>query len=153
MADDIQPVTSLPMKRKKADLNFQLCILCQLNKTESLSNGTQQGTNRIEESTEIRAACKDSSYSDIIYLLSPYIANLLDNKPRWHKSCYATFTSKVNLQSIQERSSKEENTYALGPSTSSKVAWRDILYKMLTGQSASSVKRGEKLKMYIRFSQ
>ena len=52
---------------------------------------------------------------------SPYIANLLDNKPRWHKSCYATFTSKINLQSIQDRTSKGENTDALGLSTSSNV--------------------------------
>ena len=121
MTDNIQPVTSFPVKRKKVDLNFQLCILCQLHKAESLSNGSQQGTNKIKESFEIRAACKDISYSDIIDLLSPYISNLLDNKPRWHKSCYATFTSKVNLQSIQDRSTKKENTDSLRPSTSSKV--------------------------------
>ena len=121
MTDNIQPVTSFPVKRKKVDLNFQLCILCQLHKAESLSNGSQQGTNKIKESFEIRAACKDISYSDIIDLLSPYISNLLDNKPRWHKSRYATFTNKVNLHSIQYRSAKDENTDSLRPFTSSKV--------------------------------
>ena len=62
------------------------------------------------------------AYSNIFDLLSPYIANLLDNKPRWHKSFYATFTNKVNLHSIQYRSAKDENTDSLRPFTSSKVA-------------------------------
>ena len=113
MADGIQPVTSFPMKRKRSDLNFQLCVLCQGNKSEPLSNGSHQGINRINESLQIRASCKDVSYSDIIDLLSLYISNLLDYKPRWHKSCYAAFTSKVNLHSIQDRLNKDENPLTL----------------------------------------
>ena len=63
MADGIQLVTSFPMKRKRSDLNFPHCVLFEGNKLESLSNGIHQRISRINESPQIRASCKDLSYS------------------------------------------------------------------------------------------
>ena len=47
--------------------------------------------------------------------LSLYLKELETHEPKWHKTCYASFTSKANIQSLVNRSGHDGKQ---GPSTS-----------------------------------
>ena len=111
MADhgSIDPVALLPSKRSRRDLNWQLCIICQTTqKEESLCESSEQGINKIKKACDIRLSHNDLSYENTLYRLMPFVDSLTDNKPKWHKSCYASFTSKVNLHSITKRHNQKK---------------------------------------------
>ncbi len=52
MSDTIEPVATLPTKRRKTDLNWELCIICQITKPDTtIHDGSQQGINRYQIGT------------------------------------------------------------------------------------------------------
>ena len=107
--NNMDSVVLLPIKRRRSDLNWQLCIICQTIKPdESVSDGSVQGIDRVKEACEIRLNHKDTSYESTLDRLVPFINSLPDKIPKWHKICYASFTSKINLQRIIKRHQPEQ---------------------------------------------
>ena len=112
-------MADLLTKRRKTDINFQECILCQANRHDlsrtPLHKDGSQGLQRIKDVCEIRLKHNDPAYSDTLQSLSPYLKELETHEPKWHKTCYASFTSKANIQSLVNRSGHDGKQ---GPSTS-----------------------------------
>ena len=48
----------------------------------------------------------DEAFSETVHRLQDEIVNLEGHDPKWHKSCYASFTSSVNIQRLQQRSKR-----------------------------------------------
>ena len=65
---------------------------------------------------QIRVENNDTSNS--ISSLEDHILNLIEYEPKWHKNCYASFTSKVNIQRVVDRA---QNARENAPGPSSKV--------------------------------
>ena len=103
----INAVALLPVKRKRSDLNWQLCIICQTSAREKvLPEGTVTGIDKIKTAYNLRVNHNDTSYENTLSYLQPYINTLPSEKPKWHKSCYASFTSNANLKSMVKRQQK-----------------------------------------------
>ena len=119
MSVNLEPVVNLPTKRRKTDINFKECIFCQASRHDlsrtPLYKGGSQGLQRIKDVYEIRLKHNDHTYGDTLQLLSPYLKKLETHEPKWHKTCYASFNSKANIQSLLNRSGHDAKQ---GPSTS-----------------------------------
>ena len=95
MEDDnnnINPVAVLPIKHIRVQINWQLCAICQSFKPCPVSQGSSQGVKKLENSYEIRTRLNDDVYFDTLQKLQPYIHELTEHQPKWHKSCYSAFT-------------------------------------------------------------
>ena len=108
MNEKVEPVAVLPIKRKKAIMNWKLCVFCQSPKKGiNLSKASRQGIERIIEAYNIRKTHNDESMHEILHSIEWDHASITENNPVWHKQCYASFTSKFNLQVLTERYQKQ----------------------------------------------
>ena len=105
MEDDIEPVAILPAAKcsRKALTNWNLCLICQ--NAGDLSTGTPNGIQRLKEAFEYRLptiACNDQ-FSETLVRLQHDVGYLSESSPKWHRSCYGSFTSKTNIQRVLSR--------------------------------------------------
>ncbi|KAG0711672.1 hypothetical protein GWK47_002241 [Chionoecetes opilio] len=134
---EIEPLTVLPTKRRKTETNCSLCMFCQF--PESLSDGSSQGITEVLSAFNERLSFENN---DTLTRLLPYMtADCSSKQPKWHKSCYASFTSSNNIRVAQKRH-QQTNPSALdknspGACTSSrsltrvavpKVDWNKCIY-------------------------
>lgn len=85
--------------RLSSDLDWTKCIFCQKKgkANDSLRNSTDEGINRVREASEIRQHYK-SDRNTILFNVEH-----LSLSAKWHKNCYATFTSKEKLDRIKKQ--------------------------------------------------
>lgn len=127
--ETIEPAVVIPTKRRKVETNWSKCVFCQ--GAEALSCASQQGIKRLFASFADRA---NHETTEILTRLEPDITtpeHLTEKQPKWHKSCYATFTNQTNIDFVKKRHT--ENTAALAvteASTSTRPLTRTIIPKV-----------------------
>ncbi|KAK7065859.1 hypothetical protein SK128_010682 [Halocaridina rubra] len=113
MAEEIEPVAVVPMKRRKIIMNWQLCIYCQSTKRgTNLSKATQQVIERMTEAYKVPKTNADNTIHGMLHRIEWDLESITENSPVWHKQCYASFTSRVNFHAMVECYKKK---HAQGP--------------------------------------
>lgn len=107
MTDNIDPVAVVPPKRRKITVNYKMCLICQTSSSSNISEGTELGIAKIQEACHIRRSHEDDSFTKALDIITS-VDSLSENNPKWHKACYASFTSKVNLQNVIERHQRNQ---------------------------------------------
>ena len=62
----------------------------------------ETGVKRVQEYYNIRHKCNDNSSIEILTRIGPHINSLMERHVIWHKNCYASFTSKANIERVQK---------------------------------------------------
>ena len=106
MDANIEAVAVLPTKRRQTEINWHLCIICQSGKQSDLSQGSQQGIDKMREAYEIRIAHNDSSFAEGTNTIGIGINETGEKKPKLYSSCYTSYTSKANINAMINRSKK-----------------------------------------------
>ena len=89
--DTIEPVLEVPAKRHRTETNWSKCLFCQGK--ESLSNSTPVGIMKVFSSFQERCPFETTEMIMRLKLDLTTQENIEKKQPRWHKSCYASFTS------------------------------------------------------------
>ena len=97
-----------PMLNLKRDRSTDVtqCIICQEKKSDKLLCATEQGLTKLKESVQIRQKHRDCQNRIAIDRLVLILTTNPDSLV-WHKSCYASFTSKTNITRLQNRNYSE----------------------------------------------
>ena len=105
------------LKRDRAT-TFENCILCQETKTDKLFNSSAQGLSTLKEAAHSRSKLRDPQNRDaverVLGLVTADEQHLV-----WHRSCYASFTSKSHisrLQSLTHKTTTADAEKDAGPS-------------------------------------
>lgn len=113
MEDDyLEPVAVVPPKRPRT-LNWKWCIFCQKD-GKNVSQAGEQGLERVTDAFKIRL---HHSPDEVVQRLKLHITDLASKTPVWHKTCYASFTSKHNLEAIEKTHSDETASAAIDQPT------------------------------------
>ena len=97
-----------PMLNLKRDRSTDVtqCIICQEKKSDKLLCAAEQGLTKLKESVQIRQKHRDCqnriARDRLVLILTTNPDSLV-----WHKSCYASFTSKTNISRLQNRNYSE----------------------------------------------
>ena len=87
------------LKRTNA-LCYNMCIICQENKSQLLHVSTEQGIARISEATELRKKLRDMKFIETIDRLTAVLQNSTDTTTVWHNACYATYISQEKIERL-----------------------------------------------------
>ena len=111
------------LKRNRAS-TMENCIICQeAQRADKLYNATKQGVQTLLEAAQSRSKLRDPQNRiavEQVGLLG--IANAEEQHLVWHRSCYASFTSKSHicrLQSHQKQRAPSDTEADAGPSRAS----------------------------------
>ena len=74
--------------------SLEMCIICQERRKDRLFNATQQGIVRIQDATQEMQKHIYSKFKDAIDRLMLDPQHFKNESLVWHRSCYATFTTK-----------------------------------------------------------
>lgn len=108
MSDKIPSLAIVPAKKARLDRTlWNACIFCQRTHTPMLQ-ATPIGAEKVKSAHESRIQFGDISSKDTLDRLTPNIEHLLKMNAKWHKSCYATFTGKQQLQRVEARQKTQE---------------------------------------------
>lgn len=126
MEEDATFVT--PWKKRKTDVNYNLCIICQSsNKRKKCVQAPQrEKMERLLEICKQRDAFGDSVVKEFVERMKDVDMQLLiDNKAIYHKECYAEFANKGKLEraKIRYNDAKQSNN----PSVMKRKAGRPSL--------------------------
>lgn len=106
------------LKRNRSS-TFENCIICQeAKKADKLYNATKQGLQTLLEAAQSRSKLRDPQNRDAVERVLG-IANAEEQHLVWHRSCYASFTSKSHicrLQSDQQQRAPTATNADAGPS-------------------------------------
>ena len=82
-----QVMQLVPNKRRRYLIDWSLCIICQSDKNDRFTVPGAKGVATLLETAEAR--------QDIVY--TRIKSELVTNDIKWHRSCYAGYTSKTNI--------------------------------------------------------
>lgn len=132
----IEPTVVLPVKKRRIQTNWTKCVFCQ--GVDALSSSSQQGIDKVYSSLVERLLYEST---DILTRLRSDISStdhLLSKQPKWHKSCYASFTNRINIDLVKKRHSDmspvvntEDASCSTRPRTRiliPKVDWKKCIY-------------------------
>ena len=92
------------LKRDRST-TFENCIICQETKTDKRFNSSAQGLSTLKEAAHSRSKLRDPQNRDaverILGLVTADEQHLV-----WHRSCYASFTSKSHISRLQSLTHK-----------------------------------------------
>lgn len=99
----LEPIVEVPAKRLKTLTNWSKCLFCQSSTAEGLSKATSLGVEKVFSSFQERSHYETSDM--MIRLKQDLISktNFEKKHPTWHKGCYASFTSRLNIEKLQKR--------------------------------------------------
>ena len=111
MSADLEPVVMLPVaKRPRIErLQWLCCLLCQSYEGSSkISNATDDGADKVKRSYKVRRDCGDvtATFKTFMDNIDSDIDCLVEKKAKWHKRCYASYTSRNNVERIEKRFEK-----------------------------------------------
>ncbi len=103
--DPLTPVAVLPgpSKRRRKLTNWKLCMFCQnVKENESVSVGLLASITQLKTDFKTRQSLGDI-FLGAIPRLADDIDTLEEYNPKWHRSCYASFTSDHNINGLSDR--------------------------------------------------
>ena len=104
---DVDPVVSI--KWKAPSPSFELCLLCQCKKKESVRGGSKEGKERLRIVSEIRRKLHETATAEIINRVECFSSDVWKNlKVSWHKSCYSSFTSQNKIKRLKGKMNSPE---------------------------------------------
>ena len=101
----MEPVAVIPSKRPKLEKVTTSCLFCS-TEDDALSTASQTGIHTVQKAHTQRTLYRSILKDQDILKLDRVGMKLLDMSPintQCHKSCYASFTSKSNVQRLSER--------------------------------------------------
>ena len=93
MCSPVKIAHSLPKKCRNTS-NWELCVICQINTSDSLSCATEKGRDTLFDAINKR---QDDVYCRL-YDEFNSLSLVPLNEIKYHRSCYKAYTSKINLQ-------------------------------------------------------
>ena len=104
------------LKKRPIEAELERCIICQNDKrNDKLFTGSEQGIRKLYEVAQERFEKVDYVYRQSIERIRS--SNVENDQIKWHKICYASFTSRTNISRL-----KDPNTVPLSNSSSSEVS-------------------------------
>ena len=132
----IVPTVVLPVKKRRVETNWTKCVFCQ--GTDTLSCSSQQGIHKVYSSLLERLLHESTDLVTRLRNDLSSVDHLLSKQPKWHKSCYASFTNRSNIDLVKKRHSDMSpfvNTDGASGSTRPqtriivpKVDWKKCIY-------------------------
>ena len=93
--------SSVKNPRLNESTEWWQCLFCQ--KGKALSTGAIDGVRSIKKAAEVRVV------DNITKKITPFLNNMMKYEPKWHRSCFASYTSKGKLKRILSKSTTSTN--------------------------------------------
>ncbi|CAG9818890.1 unnamed protein product [Phaedon cochleariae] len=113
-------------------VNSNLCLICQTKRgkddQEHLSKLSSQGATRLVECAEQRKTAHDYQFSGaILRILQNIRGPACENNFVTHNNCYATFTARRNIETLQQKNNSNMDKAAKTGATPQKVTRSESL--------------------------
>ena len=119
-------------KRRKLDINFKRCVICQKDGEQKLRQGSVQGQKSFLRVLKLRNDNVDCiEYNRVITVLKTNDLDELDicdsvTELLWHKNCFSAFTSSTNLSNLSGQSNKDDTLSSPSSSRAPRKAFNFI---------------------------
>ena len=104
--------------KRSTPVSLNLCIICQEERRDILYDASEKGLGTLSKITHERQKLRDVKYKYTVDRVLNVLNGDSKKEIHWHKTCYATYTSKERLGRLKNASLKESGRYSSSDSLS-----------------------------------